>query len=86
MLAQRTKRETQRTKEQIKKAESLGIKDYIVRTSEDGRVCPECKNHENKKYPYKKVKIGVNILPFHDGCRCYAESIVSPKYYKEDKK
>jgi len=83
--SEKKKQDIQRAKEQIKKSEQLGIKDYIIRTCEDSRVCDKCKKYENKKFPFKKAKIGVNFPPLHDDCRCYAESMVNPEYYKKGK-
>lgn len=75
-----------RTEDDIKKAKSLGIKNYCIRTSGDARVCDICAkldfNTSKKKFPVNKAVIGKNIPPLHEGCRCYAELIVNEKYYK----
>jgi len=76
--AQTNKRDVQKAKAEIEKAMALGVKDYFIRTCEDSRVCDVCKKCENKKFPLKKAKIGVNYPPLHDGCRCYAEPIIRP--------
>jgi len=46
------------------------IKQYVVSTSGDGRVCDACKKQDGKKYDVKDAIIGKNCPPFCDDCRC----------------
>ena len=36
----------------------------------DKHTCPICAKHDGAFVPVNKARIGVNVPPFHDGCRC----------------
>ena len=36
----------------------------------DDKTCNECSAIDGKKFKLKDAKIGVNVPPLHDGCRC----------------
>lgn len=58
-----------KSKSELNQFKLHGIKKIIIRTSEDIRVCDECKKHEEIVYPVDKVP----LLPICWGCRCYYE-------------
>lgn len=45
----------------------------------DKHTCPICAKYDGIRVPVAKAKAGVNVPPFHDGCRC-ASSKESSKF------
>ena len=50
--------------------EELGIDEYVLVATLDGRTSDYCISIDHKHYPYDKMEIGVNYPPFHPNCRC----------------
>lgn len=39
-------------------------------TMRDERVCEKCKSYDRSEVPIDDAIIGLNVAPFHFGCRC----------------
>lgn len=46
------------------------ISHYQVIAANDERVCTYCRQRDGKIYPVNMAQFGVNLPPFHNGCRC----------------
>lgn len=58
-----------RALEEFKK---LGIKKVKIRSSQDQRVCSDCKKHAGKTYTINQLP----KLPICRNCRCYYEPVI----------
>lgn len=47
----------------------LGVEEFEVIETLDGRTCEKCQEMDKKHFPMKQCKIGVNAPPFHNRCR-----------------
>ncbi len=43
---------------------------YQISACNDERVCPYCRKQDGRIYPVASAKMGVNLPPFHNECRC----------------
>ena len=54
----------------IKGYKTAGIEKYQILTAIDDRTCEECKKLDGKIFKVSEAKSGINVPPFHPGCRC----------------
>jgi SPP1 gp7 family putative phage head morphogenesis protein len=58
-----------------------GFKEYTFIANSD--CCSVCGELNGKHYPVKKLQIGVNAPPMHEGCRCSIAAYSGRKEYEE---
>jgi|GEM_PF-6448095 len=69
--------------EDIEDYKEGGISKYEILTTRDESTCPACKKHVGKKYKVSEAKVGVNLPPFCDHCRCTTVAYFSKKQEAE---
>lgn len=47
----------------------LGVEEYEVIETLDGRTCEQCQEMDKKHFPMNELKTGINAPPFHNRCR-----------------
>ena len=58
-----------------------GFKEYTFIANRD--CCVVCGELNGKHFPVKKLQIGVNAPPMHEGCRCSIAAYSDRKEYEE---
>lgn len=58
-----------------------GFKEYTFIANRD--CCSVCGELNGKHFPIKKLQIGVNAPPMHEGCRCAISAYSDRKEYDE---
>lgn len=58
-----------------------GFKEYTFIANRD--CCSVCGELNGKHFPVKKLQIGVNAPPMHEGCRCSISAHSDRKEYEE---
>ena len=58
-----------------------GFKEYTFNANRD--CCSVCGELNGKHFPVKKLQIGVNAPPMHEGCRCSISAHSDRKEYEE---
>lgn len=58
-----------------------GFKEYTFIANRD--CCSVCGELNGKHFPVKKLQIGVNAPPMHEGCRCAISAYSDRKEYDE---
>lgn len=59
--------------------DALGVKEYVIIATLDGKTCAECGDMDSLHFPMNKFEIGVTAPPFHPMCRC-----CTAPYFEED--
>lgn len=59
--------------------DALGVKEYVIIATLDGKTCAECGDMDGKHFPMNKFEIGVTAPPFHPMCRC-----CTAPYFEDD--
>lgn len=58
---------------------ALGVKEYVIIATLDGKTCAECGDMDSLHFPMNKFEIGVTAPPFHPMCRC-----CTAPYFEDD--
>ena len=58
---------------------ALGVKEYVIIATLDGKTCGECGDMDSLHFPMNKFEIGVTAPPFHPMCRC-----CTAPYFEDD--
>lgn len=58
-----------------------GFKEYTFIANRD--CCNECGELNGKRFSVKKLQIGVNAPPMHEGCRCSISAYTDRREYEE---
>lgn len=56
-----------------------GIEEYLFDAVMDGRTSKICRRHNQKRYPVKDARVGVNYPPLHPRCRSVPKAVISEK-------
>lgn len=59
--------------------DALGVKEYVIIATLDGKTCAECGDMDSLHFPMNRFEIGVTAPPFHPMCRC-----CTAPYFEDD--
>ncbi|WP_289423287.1 minor capsid protein, partial [Faecalibaculum rodentium] len=62
--------------------EKCGFNDFMYLTNPS--CCPECRKHDGRTYPMRKMEPGKTAPPLHPNCRCFTASTVSREQVEKD--
>lgn len=62
------------------------IDEYMFMATFDRRTCDRCGNLDGKVFKVSEAKIGKNLPPLHDGCRCTTRAYFGPQTRKNRQK
>lgn len=62
--------------------EKCGFNDFMYLTNPS--CCPECRKHDGRTYPMRKMEPGKTAPPLHPNCRCFTAPTVSREQVEKD--
>lgn len=62
--------------------EKCGFNDFMYLTNPS--CCPECKKHDGRTYPMRKMEPGKTAPPLHPNCRCFTAPAVDREQMEKD--
>lgn len=62
--------------------EKCGFNDFMYLTNPS--CCPECRKHDGRTYPMRKMEPGKTAPPLHPNCRCFTAPTVSRERVEKD--
>ena len=62
--------------------EKCGFNDFMYLTNPS--CCPECRKHDGRTYPMRKMEPGKTAPPLHPNCRCFTAPTVSREQAEKD--
>lgn len=62
--------------------EKCGFNDFMYLTNPS--CCPECRKHDGRTYPMRKMEPGKTAPPLHPNCRCFTAPAVDREQMEKD--
>ena len=63
---------------------SAGIDRYQILAARNDQTCDECRKMDGKIFYVSEAKQGINLPPFHQGCRCTTIAYFEPDEFDEE--
>lgn len=67
---------------ELKSYKDAEIDEYIFVATLDVKTCDKCGSLDGKVFKVSAAKLGKNLPPLHDGCRCGTRAYFGPKTLK----